>query len=1059
MGLTIRCKQGHVWESSNGETRTPGLPPACPVCGSASGDDFSGPGSGTLDTYAGSPKRPEHGTDSSKPLPPRAPSRPGFDLPGYEILEELGRGGMGVVFKARHVALKRLVALKMVAGGGLAGSQQLLRFRKEAEAVARLQHPNIVQVFDVGEQEGYPYFSLELVDGGTLAAKLQGVPMEPRAAAGVAETLARAVHYAHERGIIHRDLKPANILLMKDGTPKITDFGLAKHMDQGDQATRTGVIAGTPAYMAPEQATGRSDLFGPRTDVWALGVILYELLTGKLPFQGSDSMDVIYRVANEEAASPRSLRPGLPRDLEVITLKCLNKTSADRYTSAADLADDLRRFLQHEPIRARPTSSGERFVRWVRRHPATTAVSASLLLAVSAWGVVVGARYHDSQMQYAALVAEVGGSLERTRAAVARAEWDRAAELLSDPGPGLESPQIGDEFREEAERLRGEVQRRLAARETYRQFVSLRDEALFLAAPGVTPAVREKARRAVELVEYRPGANWVPGDAFSDSQAAEILCGVFELSVLTSAAVGEVDGLRSAVRSAAEQLSNQRGGSGVTRKAFAGLELYLAGLDHFQHGKLDAALEAFTSALLVQPDRYWARYYQALCYARLGHRPELVRDALTVCLSQRNDVVWPYLQRGFAHAQLDAAAAAENDFREAERLLGDRPDPEARYVLLNNRAVARLSQGKYDDALADLGQAARIKPQMYHAFLTLAQACHQKNDTAGALRNLDAALERAERLRSEGQVSSETLALLYRTRAHWEVEGKDTATALRDLGKAAELEPVPATRARLLRDKAQLLARDGRFDDAVSAFEATLRVTPHDADVLLARAECLLNLKRWEEAEEGFTRAIAESPRPVAKALANRAAARLRRAKPDARGAFIDLSLAIELQPGNVTWQMHRGQAAMMAEDYAAAAAGFDAVLAKDPDRVEARLLRAQAFLRLGRTESAVSDAEELLQSSGLKPIRAYGAAAVLARAAGLLDRASETSRQVARQRSLYQARALEALSQLLAAMPANERAAFWRDYPARDAALASVRASDDYRRLERQFSGPTERH
>ena len=304
---------------------------------------------------------------------------------------------MGVVFKARHLALKRLVALKMVLDGGLAGAHQPLRFKKEAGAVARLQHPNIVQVFDVGEHEGHPYFSLELVDGGTLGGKLQNGPLPPRAAAGVVETLARAVHYAHERGIVHRDLKPANILLMKDGTPKITDFGLAKHMDQGDHSTRTGVIAGTPAYMASEQATGRNDLFGPRTDVWALGVVLYELLTGKLPFAGNDSMDVIYKVVNEEAPSPRAYQHALPRDLEVITLKCLNKNSSHRYASAEALADDLRRFLQHEPIRARPTSAGERLVRWVRRHPAATALAAGLLLAASAWGVVVAARYRDLQ--------------------------------------------------------------------------------------------------------------------------------------------------------------------------------------------------------------------------------------------------------------------------------------------------------------------------------------------------------------------------------------------------------------------------------------------------------------------------------------------------------------------------------------------------------------------------------------------------------------------------------------------------------------------------------------
>jgi tetratricopeptide (TPR) repeat protein len=1015
-------------------------------------------GSGTLETLAGPVKHPPRHPATDRPLPPRAPSKPPVDLPGYEILGELGRGGMGVVFKARHVALKRLVALKMILGSGLAGSQQLLRFRKEAEAVARLQHPNIVQVFDVGEHDGNPFFSLELVDGGTLAGKIDGSVMAPRAAAGIAETLARAVHYAHERGIVHRDLKPANILLMKDGTPKITDFGLAKHMDQGDHTTRTGVIAGTPAYMAPEQATGRSDQFGPCTDVWALGVILFELLTAKLPFAGSDSMDVIYRVANEEAVSPRSFQPGLPKDLEVITLKCLNKKSADRYPSAAELADDLRRFLQHEPIRARPTSAGERLVRWVRRHPALTALSASLLLAISAWGVVVAARYRDAQAQKSEAIADAAGLLDRARSAVEQADWDRAAEALSDLGPSLELSYTPDDFRSRSAEMQQEVQRRLTARETYRRFIALRDEALFMAAPGVTPAVREIAAHAIGLVGYDSSSHGIASAGYTDAQAADVLSGVFELTVLTASDAKEVDALRTAARGASDNLRRQRGGSDSIQRTFAGLELYLTGLEQFQHGKHDAALESFTSALLAQPDRYWARYYQALCYARLGQRPELVRDALTVCLSQRSDVVWPYLQRGFAQAQLGAEEAAEKDFRKAEQLLGDSADPEARYVLLNNRAVARLGLGKIDDAVVDLTQATRIKPQMYHAFLTLAQAAHQKHDVTAALNYLNEALQRAEALRKSGQVAADTLSLLYRTRAHWEVDKKDTEAALIDLGRAAEIEPVAATRARLLRDKAQLLARNRRFDEAVVAFDATLQLTPHDADVLLARAECLLNLKQWQEAEEAFTLAIAAAPRPIAKALAYRAAARLHLAKPDARGAMVDLSLALELEPANLAWQMECGQASMMIEDYPTAAKAFDAVLAKDSNSVEARLLRAQANLKLGQTESAVRDAEELLKATNLKPVRAYGAAAILARAAGLLDRASETSRQAARLRSLYQSRALDVLNQLLAGLPANERADFWRDYPARDASLAAVRTSDDYRRLEHRYSGQTER-
>jgi tetratricopeptide (TPR) repeat protein len=1056
MALTMRCPQGHVWENASDATLEPGSALSCPVCGSAT-DDPAPDTAHTLNTFdspTDPPRPPPPGT-----LPPRAPSRPAVTLPGYEILGELGRGGMGVVLKARHLALKRLVALKMILGSGLAGPEQLLRFRKEAEAVARLQHPNIVQVFDVGEHDGYPYLSLEFVDGGTLAGKLKGCPLPPRAAAGMLETLARAVHYAHERGIIHRDLKPANILLATDGTPKITDFGLAKQMDQGpEQSTRAGVIAGTPAYMAPEQATGRTDQFGPRTDVWALGIILYELTTGKLPFDGNDAMEVLRRVTSEEAASPRTYQAALPRDLEVITLKCLSKVPERRYTSAGELADDLRRFLQHEPIRARPTSAGERLVRWVWRHPAVTALAAGLLLAATAWGMVAVTHYRDAEAKRAEIVADANYALERARAAVSQSDWDRAAELMAELTTAAAAPEVNAAVRDETERLNRQVQVRLAARETQRRFTALRDDALFQAAPGVTTAVRETANQALDLVGYRNADDWLPSDEFSDAQAVEILCGVFELQVLT-APDGKLAGVSAAARRAADEYQRRRGASDSARRAFAGLELYLAGLDHFEHGRHAAALDAFTAALLAQPERYWARYFQALSYARLGQRPELVRDALTVCLARRTDVVWPYLQRGFAHAQLAAYDAADADFREAERLLGNRPDPQAEYVLLNNRAVARLGQGKVDDALTDLGRAARLKPDAYQAFLTSAQAFRIKHDPTAALRSLDDALARAERPGKESQVPPATLALVYRTRAHWRLEQKDTESALRDLATASSLEPAAASRARLLRDRGQLFARQHRFAEAVASFDDALRQTPGDADVLLVRAECLLNLEKWDEAEAGYSQAFAASIRPTAKALAYRATARLRRAKRDALGAFLDLTLALDLEPANVSWRAQRSQAAMANEDYATAVSDCDAVLAKEPSRVGDRLLRAQAELKLGRTDDAVRDADAVLHTANRKAAQTYSAATIFARAAGLLDRPSEASRQAARQRWQYQNRALEALSQLFASLPPEERASFWRDYPARDAALAPVRASDDYRRLERVFANSSESH
>ncbi len=316
------------------------------------------------------------------PITARA-GEPGVPVvPGYEVLGELGRGGMGVVYRARQVKANRLVALKMLLAGGHAAADELGRFRSEAEAIARLQHPNIVSVYEVGEQGGLPFFSLEFCPGGGLDRKLGGMPLPPRQAAALAKQLALAVQAAHRQGIIHRDLKPANVLLSADGTPKIADFGLARKLDEAGQ-TQTGAVMGTASYMAPEQARGKTREVGPRADVYALGAILYECLTGRPPFRAATYADTVRQVLEQEPAAPRRLNSATPPDLETICLKCLHKDQAKRYASATDLADDLGRFLEDRPIRARRTPWHERSWRWCRRNPVVATLSGALLLVLA----------------------------------------------------------------------------------------------------------------------------------------------------------------------------------------------------------------------------------------------------------------------------------------------------------------------------------------------------------------------------------------------------------------------------------------------------------------------------------------------------------------------------------------------------------------------------------------------------------------------------------------------------------------------------------------------------
>jgi tetratricopeptide (TPR) repeat protein len=336
--------------------------------------------------------------------------RPSLSLHfGYEIVGELGRGGMGIVYRARQIGLNRIVALKMIRYGPDASPAAVARFRREAEAVARLQHPNVVQVYEVGEQHGQPFLALELVEGPSLSEKLGGGPLSPRPAARLVAILARAVDHAHARGIIHRDLKPANVLLEivhgewgpGDETPeseaaasfptvKVTDFGLAKHLYAGGPGpTETGAVLGSPCYMAPEQAAGLPEHVGPATDIYALGAILYECLTGRPPFHGATAMETLRQVADDEPVAVRQLQPRVAVELETICHKCLRKEPAGRYASAAALADDLERFLRGEPVMARPAGRAERFRKWARRKPAVAALLTLLAVIPPAAGLAV----------------------------------------------------------------------------------------------------------------------------------------------------------------------------------------------------------------------------------------------------------------------------------------------------------------------------------------------------------------------------------------------------------------------------------------------------------------------------------------------------------------------------------------------------------------------------------------------------------------------------------------------------------------------------------------------
>src|SRR5262245_55375615 len=391
MTTQLECRCGFRWTVGDN-----GLTEACPRCGSPAASLSMT----AKDRTSAASRLSGDATVSHTPSDPSAETRTSFltsspdqiarpELPGYAVQEEIGRGGMGVVYRVRELALNRPVALKVLLAGAHASDRDLARFRTEAEAAAAVVHPHVVRVYAAGEHDGLPFLSLELVPGGSLAGRLGAGPLAPDEAARVVEAVARGVQAAHDRGILHRDLKPANVLFDELDEPKVADFGLAKLGET--ELTASGAIMGTPAYMAPEQARGNTKQVGPATDVWAVGAILYECLTGRPPFRGQSSPDTLRLVCAADPLPVRKVNPGAPRDLETIALKCREKDPARRYASVGAVADDLAAWRRGEPVSARPRGAVSRAVGRARRHKGPVYVVAGALVAAA----VVFAVYPD----------------------------------------------------------------------------------------------------------------------------------------------------------------------------------------------------------------------------------------------------------------------------------------------------------------------------------------------------------------------------------------------------------------------------------------------------------------------------------------------------------------------------------------------------------------------------------------------------------------------------------------------------------------------------------------
>ena len=1036
----------------------------------------------------------------------------GVTVPGYDILEELGRGGMGVVYKARHRRLQRLVALKMVLAGAHVGQVGLARFRAEAEAVAKLLHPNIVQIFETGEHEGRPFFSLEFVEGGSLDQRIGKSPTNPRGAAQFVETLARTMDVAHQRGIVHRDLKPANILLAKLGSqssmirardtdssslpedhwsrttvPKIADFGLAKRTDDDSSQTQSGAILGTPSYMAPEQAGGKTREIGPAVDIYALGAILYEMLVGRPPFKAGNPIDTVRMVIEQEPVPPRQLDPRVPYDLETICLKCLEKEPERRFLTAAELADDLRRFVEGDPILARPTPAWERAWKWGKRRPAAVALMAVIPLAFVS--IVLFVAWHNVSLrgqldvalmeerrarqremdalreQRASNVRQEGQKLfDSARLAVAASDWSSARLDLEKALTTLGGEASFEKLREPAQALLQKVENELrveadrrASQVRLQQFVTKRDEAQFLGTlyTGMDLAANLNAARnsvqqalavygVLESEEARPSL-----DAYlSGPQNDEVLGDCYQLLLILaeteaqSASDGKPSEKEQYLRKALSILERARR-IGTPSRAF-----------HLRRARYLTMLGDRAASMLAEHEAQSAPLDQVLDHFLMAdelYRREKFGEAIKEfdqVLERKPGHFWAQylnaiclLRQGRpaeARTLLSACLAERSEFVWLYLLRGFAHE-ELQLLPAADADFQKASQLPLDDnahyVLSVHRGVLRIRQERFEeAIADLKSAIERKPRAYQAYVNLaqayrrlgkaDLALEQLDRA-----VALEPgLAHLYRLRARLRLERNEPDLALGDFDQAIERENTSSPyQVDDHVERGRLLLSGGKYarPSTLSTRLCHFKRTIRMAQRL--RAETLFRLGRFDEVIKAFDKYL-ETGKPRESVYQGRGLARAELGQYP--GAIEDFTKALELHPTSAV-QAYRGWTHLVVDAPKLALRDFELAIELDSNNGDAYNGRGLAHVALGRHREAVEDAGEALRRGPTSPRLLYNAARIYAQCPGP-----------------YRERALKLIEKALSLLPAEDRRAFWSTHIRSDGAMVALRRNPTFIRM-----------
>jgi eukaryotic-like serine/threonine-protein kinase len=1057
------------------------------------------------------------------PLPKSEPLfRP--SVPGYEILEELGRGNMGVVYKARQIGLDRVVALKMIRAGAEAGSEELKRFANEARVVASLQHPNIVQLYEINLEQTSPYFSMELVEGGTLADRLGGRPQPARPSADLVLTLARAIQVAHEHGVVHRDIKPANIMLASPyggnarveqlaqemglqppgsglGVPKITDFGLAKELNSDSRQTESGMIMGTPSYMAPEQAEGRSRDVGPGADIYALGVLLYEMLTGRPPFTAESPLETVLLLFQTEAVPPSRLQPKTPRDLETICLKCLQKSPQRRYDSASALADDLERFLAGDPILARPTSVFERMRKWARRRPAlATLAGCSTLAAAVFLGLVLSHQvYLQARLgqalgdeREARAEQELGSERDRLaqirdrlkdllhtgEAALLAKDWHNARlQLTRAHDQAADEPELAD-LQAHIEQVLQQLDQQRFDHERLLKFLQRRNDA-FLHATLFTGAdrasglgdARTAALEALALFGAAPGPAGgltIESPYYSSKERAEIRASCYELLLLLADVVAQAlpdDRTPDQPRRVLEALRVLESAArlGVTTQAYhrrralyleqaargeeAGRERSLAdamrpsgALEHFLLGQERYRRADYEKAILA---------FEGVLQVKPDHFWASYYLALCWLRTQRPELASTCLTSCLAQRSdlpwlylLRASAWGElGQFARAEAdfaaALESPLSDAARFGLLINRGVQRIRQNELDGARADLTQAIALRPNHFQGYLNLAQAHLKAHQLDETLRQLEQAVRCAPEMAS-----------LYRTRSQVYLLRLDETAALADLDRAIRLGRDAKGLARDHLERGRILHRKKDYRQALAAYDTALELHSRDAAAFRLRAEALVELGRLPDALASLDDCLKYSPRDAG---ASRARAALRTRLGQYAGAQADYARALEIEPDAST-HAARGWCFLVAEATRLALPDFDEAIRLAPNQGDAYAGRGYCRALVGDYQLAMADGEVALRHGPASPRLDYNVARIYAQAFAWKQRTSARSTVRSTEKEI-QGRALLLLTRALDKRSPAEAARFWQTVVKTDKALLPLYGSPGFRHLAARYA------